>query len=77
MSSFEDRVRAVLEDLRPMLQADGGDVDLVGVDEERGRVEVHLKGACSTCAASIYTLSMGVETRLKAEVPSVKEVVSV
>ena len=77
MSSFEDRVRAVLEDLRPMLKADGGDVDLVAVDEERGRVEVHLKGACSTCAASIYTMSMGVETRLKAEVPSVQEVVNV
>jgi Fe-S cluster biogenesis protein NfuA len=77
MSSFEDRVRAVLEEVRPMLQADGGDLDLVSVDEERGRVEVHLKGACSTCAASIYTMAMGVETRLKAEVPAVQEVVNV
>lgn len=77
MSSFEEQVRAVLETVRPLLQADGGDLDLVAVDESRGRVEVHLRGACSTCAASIYTMAMGVETRLKAEVPAVQEVVNV
>ncbi len=77
MPSFEERVRAVLDDLRPMLAADGGDVDLVAADEARGRVEVHLKGACSRCASSLYTLSMGVEARLKQDVPGVREVVAV
>jgi Fe-S cluster biogenesis protein NfuA len=77
MTSFEERVRAVLESLRPMLHADGGDIELVLVDEGRGRVEVRLKGACSRCAASLYTLSMGVESRLKQEIPSVREVVHV
>jgi len=75
--SFEDRVRAVLDELRPMLRADGGDIALVSTDEDRGRVEVHLKGACSSCAASIYTMSMGVETRLKERIPTIREVVNV
>ena len=74
---FEDRVRAVLDELRPMLRADGGDIALVSTDEDRGRVEVHLKGACSSCAASIYTMSMGVETRLKERIPTIREVVNV
>jgi len=76
MPNFEERVRTVLDELRPMLAADGGDVDLVGTDEARGRVEVHLKGACSRCASSLYTLTLGVEARLKQQVPGVREVVS-
>lgn len=75
--SFEERVLAVLEELRPSLRADGGDIALVAADEATGRVEVHLKGACSSCAASIYTLSLGVEARLKERIPAVREVVSV
>ncbi len=75
--SFEDRVRAVIDELRPALRADGGDIALVCADERRGRVEVHLKGACSTCAASIYTMSLGVEARLKERIPAIREVVSV
>jgi Fe-S cluster biogenesis protein NfuA len=76
-ASFEDRVLAVLAELRPSLRADGGDIALVSADEVRGRVEVHLRGACSTCAASIYTLSLGVEARLKERIPAIREVVSV
>ena len=75
--SFEEHVRAVLDDLRPSLRADGGDIALVTADEASGRVEVHLKGACRTCAASMYTMSLGVEARLKERVPGVREVVSV
>ena len=75
--SFEERVRAVIEELRPMLRADGGDIAFVAADEAKGRVEVHLKGACRTCAASMMTMSMGVEARLKERIPSVREVVSV
>ena len=77
MPSFEELVRAVLDELRPMLHADGGDIDLVCTDEARGRVEVHLRGACSHCAASMITLTVGVETRLKQQIPAVREVVHV
>ncbi len=75
--SFEDNVRAVLDELRPSLRADGGDIALVTADEASGRVEVHLKGACRTCAASMMTMSLGVEARLKQRIPAVREVVSV
>ncbi|HTE04964.1 MAG TPA: NifU family protein [Planctomycetota bacterium] len=77
MPSFEELVRAVIEDLRPMLHADGGDIDLVSTDEARGRVEVHLRGACSHCSASMITLTVGVESRLKQQIPAVREVVHV
>jgi Fe-S cluster biogenesis protein NfuA len=77
MPSFEELVRAVLDDVRPMLHADGGDIDLVSVDEARGRVEVHLRGACSHCTASMITLTVGVETRLKQRIPAVREVIHV
>ena len=74
---FEDQVRVVLEQVRPMLRADGGDIELVATDARRGRVEVRLRGACSRCSASIYTLSLGVEARLREAIPGVREVVSV
>jgi Fe-S cluster biogenesis protein NfuA len=77
MPSFEELVLAVLEDVRPMLHADGGDIDLVCVDEARGRVEVHLRGACSHCTASLITLTLGVESRLRERIPAVREVVHV
>jgi Fe-S cluster biogenesis protein NfuA len=77
MANFEERVRAVLDEVRPMLHADGGDIDLVSADEESGRVEVHLRGACSHCAASLVTLSVGVESRLKQQIPAVREVIHV
>ena len=76
-SAFLARVQSVLEDVRPTLQADGGDIELVGVDEASGRVEVRLKGACSHCASALYTLALGVEARLKQAIPAVREVVSI
>ena len=75
--SFEQQVRAVLEELRPMLRMDGGDIAFVAADESTGRVEVHLQGACRTCAASMTTMSLGVEARLKERIPTVREVVNV
>ena len=74
---FDERVRVVLEQVRPMLRADGGDIELVATDVRMGRVEVRLKGACSRCSASIYTLSLGVEARLREAIPGIREVVSV
>lgn len=71
-----DKVVQVLEMLRPYLQADGGDVELVNVTDD-GVVELRLQGACGTCPSSTYTLKMGIEEQMKQYVPGVKEVVSV
>ena len=70
------RILEVLDTLRPYLQADGGDVDLVDVTDD-GVVQVKLKGACGTCPSAIYTLKMGIEEQIKHHIPSVKEVISV
>ena len=75
--SFEAQVREVLDALRPALRADGGDVELVAADESRGRVEVRLTGACTHCASSLQTLSLGIEARLKHSLPAVRQVVRV
>mgnify|MGYP000505062677 CR=1 FL=1 len=69
-------VAAVLELIRPSLQADGGDIDLVDVDEE-GVVSVRLQGACGGCPMSQMTLTHGVERILKDRVPGVTRVVPV
>ncbi|WP_303673833.1 NifU family protein [Vampirovibrio chlorellavorus] len=71
-----DKVQEVLNMLRPYLQADGGDVELIDVTAE-GVVQVRLQGACGTCPSSTYTLKMGIEEQLKQYVPGVTEVVSV
>jgi Fe-S cluster biogenesis protein NfuA len=67
-------VKKVLETIRPALQADGGDVELVEVTED-GVVKVRLTGACGHCPMSTMTLKMGIEKTLKQKVPGVKEVV--
>ena len=72
-----EEVRQVIEKIRPMLQADGGDVELVSVDEETGVVSVRLQGACRGCPASTMTLKMGIERHLREKVPGVKQVVAV
>lgn len=71
-----EKVKAVIEEIRPYLKADGGDVELVEVTED-GVVKLRLMGACGHCPMSIMTLKMGIEKRLKERVPEVKEVVSV
>jgi len=70
-----DNVQAVLEKVRPALQADGGDVELVAVED--GVVKVKLLGACGGCPMSTMTLKQGIERVLKHEIPEVKEVVQV
>ncbi len=70
------QVEEVLNQVRPMLQADGGDVELVEVSED-GIVSVKLTGACGSCPMSTMTLKMGIERALKERVPEVKEVVQV
>lgn len=66
------RVRSVIEDeVRPGLIADGGDVEVVGVDPDR-IVQVRLLGSCQGCASSIYSTTMGIEAAVKARVPEIR-----
>jgi Fe-S cluster biogenesis protein NfuA len=76
-AAMTDQVKEVIDAIRPMLQADGGDIELVGVDESKGVVKVRLQGACRGCPGAAMTLKMGVERHLKFKVPQVKEVVAV
>lgn len=73
--TLQQRVEEVLNKVRPTLQADGGDVQLLGVTDD-GVVKVQLTGACGSCPFSTMTLKHGIEMRLKDEIPEVKEVVS-
>jgi Fe-S cluster biogenesis protein NfuA len=75
--TMTEQVREVIDAIRPMLQADGGDIDLVGVDESSGVVKVRLQGACKGCPGAAMTLKMGIERHLKYKVPAVKEVVAI
>ena len=72
---MKEKVEAVLDQVRPALQADGGDVELVEVEE--GKVSLRLKGACGGCPMAAMTLKHGIERILKEKVPEVKEVVAV
>jgi Fe-S cluster biogenesis protein NfuA len=73
---MREKVEAVLNQLRPMLQADGGNIELVDVRED-GTVLVRLQGACHGCPSATVTLKQGVERLLREQVPEVKEVVNV
>ncbi|NCO51803.1 MAG: NifU family protein [Deltaproteobacteria bacterium] len=70
------RVEAVLGQVRPALEADGGNVELVDVSDE-GVVSVKLTGACGSCPMSTMTLKMGIEKTLMENIPEIKEVVQV
>ncbi len=72
---MQEKVAAVLDKVRPVLVRDGGDVELIGVDD--GTVRVKLVGACAGCPMSALTLKNGIERILKQEIPEVKEVVNV
>ena len=71
---MREKVEAVLKQIRPALQADGGDVELVDVKDSV--VSLKLTGACSGCPMSTMTLKMGIERLLREKVPEVKEVLS-
>jgi Fe-S cluster biogenesis protein NfuA len=71
---MKEKVEQVIGKLRPMLQRDGGDIELVDVTD--GVVKVRLTGACGSCPMSMMTLKMGVENALKKEIPEVKQVVA-
>jgi Fe-S cluster biogenesis protein NfuA len=72
---MREKVESALAKIRPALQADGGDVELVEVKE--GVVKLKLKGACAGCPVAEMTLKQGIERLLKEQIPEVKEVVAV
>ena len=74
--SLNDCVAEVVESIRPMLQNDGGDIELVGVDEDK-TVRVRLQGACKGCPGAAMTLKMGIERHMRTKVPDLEEVVAV
>ncbi len=72
---MRDKVQTVLDNIRPSLRADGGDVELVDVKD--GVVSLKLKGACAGCPMSTMTLKNGIERMLKQELSDIKEVIAV
>ena len=73
--TIRNQVEKILEELRPRLQADGGDLEFLGVDQ--GVVKVKLKGACAGCPMSTMTIKMGVEQYLKKKIPEIVRVEAV
>jgi len=70
-----DNVETVLDELRPYLMADGGNVELIDIDE--AIVKLKLQGACGSCPSSAMTLKMGIERRLREKIPEIVEVAQV
>jgi Fe-S cluster biogenesis protein NfuA len=72
---LKERVEKSLDTIRPALMADGGNVELVDVED--GIVKVRLQGACGTCPSALMTLKQGIEVRVKEDVPEIQEVEAV
>jgi Fe-S cluster biogenesis protein NfuA len=75
VETIEKRVQKAIDEIRPQLQADGGDIELVSV--EKGTVKVRLQGHCAGCPMSAMTLKQGVERIIKSRVPEIVKVESV
>ena len=74
-TELSDKISKLLEDVRPYLQRDGGDIELIEIKDDL-TVVVNLLGACGTCPTSIVTLKAGVERYLQDKIPEIKEVVN-
>ncbi len=74
---MENKIKKALDKIRPVMQADGGDVEFVAWDKSKGVVKVKLIGMCAGCPMAQITLKQGIEAEVKKEVPEVKEVVAV
>jgi Fe-S cluster biogenesis protein NfuA len=72
---IEEKVKEVIDQLRPYLQADGGDVEFVELDGKV--VKLRLKGACAGCPGAIFTLKMGIERKLREAIPEIESVEAV
>ena len=77
MELTEENVVRVLEELLPYIEADGGSLQFVEIEEETGIVKVRLGGACETCAMSVMTLKQGIEKKLMSEIPDCVGVIQV
>ena len=75
-SPLHERVAQAINGIRPYIQGDGGDIELVAVEDD-GTVKVRLSGACAGCPHAAMTLKMGVERTIRQHVPEIREVVSV
>lgn len=75
MSNLDQRVEQALEEIRPFLQSDGGDIALVGIENKT--VTVQLLGACVGCSVNQMTLKQGVELTIKKHAPEIQEVINV
>lgn len=73
---LEQNILKALDEIRPFLNSDGGDITLVGIEDEK-LVKVRLEGACTSCNLSISTLKAGVETTIKKYAPQIESVVNV
>ena len=74
--SFHEKVKEIIESVRPALQGHGGDIELIETNEDN-TVKVRLQGACQGCPGAAMTMKMGIERILKEKVPEVKEVVAI
>jgi len=74
---MEQKIKAALDEVRPHLQMDGGDVEFISFNEESGELKVRLQGACHGCPMSAMTLQNGIALTVKERVPEVKEFVAV
>ncbi len=77
MTTIQQQIEQVLEQIRPALRLDGGGIELVKYDEQTGCVHVRMRGACVGCPMSQITLKMGVEAALQDAIPEITEVISV
>jgi Fe-S cluster biogenesis protein NfuA len=75
-TTFEGKVKEVIDSIRPALQSHGGDIELVSTDEQNN-VNVRLQGACQGCPGAKMTMTMGVERILRERIPEVKQVTAV
>ncbi|MCB9262562.1 MAG: NifU family protein [Flavobacteriales bacterium] len=76
LSEISEKIEQALDTIRPFLKADGGDVELLSVDEQNDVVKLRLLGACSSCEISHITMKAGIEESIKRVYPQVKEVVA-
>lgn len=76
MESLKERVEKALNEIRPFLQSDGGDISLIEIDEQASEVIVQLEGTCVSCSINQMTLKSGVEMTIKKYAPEIKRVVN-
>jgi Fe-S cluster biogenesis protein NfuA len=74
--TFEEKVKKALEKIRPFIQADGGDIELVEVDEKNKNILIKFLGACANCAMLEITLKYGIEEAVREEIPDINKIIS-